>query len=203
MSFATALDVVPEPYQVAGTPLKPFCLGHHLLLKRIGSPLTESPFAIAEDSDLFSAIAICAGQSYEWTLDAMMSGEWADTIARWQKRLAGSWWNRRRVNWNEAQQVFRLYLHDGYKSPPIFRRSPGGLELTAPWECLLICDLARAGFSESETLNGYLPARWYYYFTAAEIKQIDEMRELALHGCDKTWRKIFNTQADYERMAAV
>jgi hypothetical protein len=52
-----------------------------------------------------------------------------------------------------------------------------------------------AGLSETDALNGYLPARWYEYFCSIEIDAIDRCTD------QKQWRQVFFTQSDAERMA--
>lgn len=191
MPTATAIETVPEPWTVAGTPLKPFSLGHHLLLKRLGLPFADAPFADADSAEFVAGIAVCAGHSYEWTLGMMLAGDWGNVVERWRKHVCGPWWNRRRIDWKQAKATFQLYLSDGYKSPPVCRRDgASGIELTAPWECLLKCELVGAGFSETEVFNGYLPARWYDYFTVSELKQLANCRD------PKNWRKVFWTADD-------
>jgi hypothetical protein len=41
----------------------------------------------------------------------------------------------------------------------------------------------------SEVMNGYLPERWYDYFTVLELSQADGTPE-------KDWKRIFYTQSD-------
>jgi hypothetical protein len=141
--------------------------------------------------DLIIGVAICAGESFEDTLNLMLRDEWDGIVAGWMKRVRGPWFNRRKVNLVAAELLFRAYLQDGYNPAPVWRRqSAGGVCITAPWEETLKCRLVMAGFSESGTLNGYLPCRWYDYFTVSEIIQSDT----CMH--PKNWKKVFFTQAD-------
>lgn len=191
MPFATAIDTVPKPFVVLGTPLRPFCLGHHLLFKRLDLPFCDNPDSDASADQFVRAIAICAGDSYEWTLSAMLGGDWPGIVGRWSKR------SRKRGNWQHAVDTFRDYLEDGNSFPPVCHRGDSEVELTSPWECRLKCGLVGAGFSESEALNGYLPGRWYDYLTVAEFRQLQNCRD------PKNWRKLFWTEADVKRLEAV
>lgn len=192
MAHATAIHCVPEPCQVLGTPLKPFCLGHHLLFKRLGLAFASSAVADATPDQILEGIAICASRSYETTLAAMLTGEWNGIFSRWRSNLNGPWFHRRKADLEDAEFLFRAYLSDGYAHPPIRRYVADGysLTITAPWEIVLKCELVRAGFSESEVLNGYLRARWYDYYTVRELHAAEVCKEA------KRWKKIFWTAED-------
>ncbi len=176
MSYANASDCVPEPCEPAGTPLKPFCLGHHLLFVRLGLPFADSPLADASEDQILEGISLCAGASYESTLAAILSGEWEGVFLRWLHRLKKGW-RKSGLDWNETEALFRAYLADGYHEAPTMRHeSSGGIKFTAPWEQLLKCRLVMAGFDESAVINGYLPGRWYDYFTVCELRGVENCK---------------------------
>jgi hypothetical protein len=204
MAYANASATVPEPCQVLGTPLKPFCLGHHLLLSRLGSPLADNPLARVDRESLILAIAVCAGESYESTLAAMLGGDWPVMVERWTRRLRGPWWRRRKVDWGHSEMLFRAYLADGYQNAPVNRYpGSGDIEITAPWEELILCRLVMAGFAPSFVFNAYLPAAWYHYFTVIELDQLARFATPANQFQVEDWRKVFHTKQDAMRMALV
>ena len=125
-----------------------------------------------------------------------MFGNWPEIIRQWKRDAAGPFWKRRRINWEEAEALFRSYLKDGYRDCPTWKylSSAEGVELTAPWEQLLKIRLTGAGLSESEVLNGYLPSRWYDYFTVCELRQLDTCRD------PLKWKKVFYTHRDAEAL---
>lgn len=188
--FANATECVPVPAQVAGLRLRPFCLGHHLLFRRLALPFAVGPDAKASQDELLLAVAICS-RSYEETLGLLMDGEWHHLIDEWQRKLTGAW-IKRKIDPQRLERLFRDYLRDGYRHPPVWRREAGGrgMEMSAPWEQLLKCRLLMAGFSETDVLNGYLPGRWYDYYTVIELN--------AAQNCTDTkhWRRIFVTESD-------
>jgi len=194
MPAASAIETVPEPCHVAGTPLRPFCLGHHLLFSRLELPFARKPLAEASQAAIMLGVAICAN-SYEGTLAALLNGEWPNVIKRWRKRLVGPWWNRRRGNWINTESLFRAYLLDGYKDIPRRDYIVSGETMSAPWEQLLKCRLVLAGLSESEALNKYLPAAWYDYYTLMEIRSSE--------GTGRNFRRSFWTEDDFQRIEAV
>lgn len=200
--FATITDTVPEPCRVAGTRLKSFCLGHHLLFSRLGLPFAIDPLAEASRENIASGIAICAGESYESTLGQMLSGDWVKAFDEWVSHTA-----RLKVDWTEAEETFRAYLTDGYRKPPTYTHGgPGGISFSAPWELILKIRLMLSGFRESDVLNGYLPGRWYDYFAIQEQRQLDQIHRIAAAGAknpESYWKKVFVTRGDDERLQAV
>lgn len=192
MRYVTSTAVVPEPCYIAGTQMRPFSLGHHLLFRRLGLPFAGSPDADCGQGDILIGVLVCA-QSYEQTLSELHSGEWDKTLQSWLKRVA-----KRRTNLDEAEKNFRAYLKAGYEMPPLWKHGgAGGIKFSAPWEMLVKVRLQMAGFSETEVLNGYLPARWIEYFTAVEISQADRCEDAT------KWRPIFWTHDDAARMEAL
>lgn len=193
--YADAKETVPPPCTILGVELRPFCLGHHLLFKSLGLPFAGDDDAGFTYDEMMLGIAVC-GLSYEETVAAIHNGTWPNTIARWRKAAAGPWWKRRELDLEGAAFMFREYLADGYRMPPLWRR-PGdkGITMSAPWESLLKCRLVSAGFTESEALNGYMPGRWYDYFTVAELQASERCEDL------KSWKKVFFTSDDAERLS--
>jgi hypothetical protein len=194
--FANSAATVPEPCRIFGTALRPFCLGHHLLFKRLDLPFDEkgNPTPKCTRDAIMIAVAVCAA-SYETTLELLLNGEWDAFVSDWMRRVKGPFWRRRKVNWFDTEFLFRAYLSDGYQEPPIWDHTRTvSIALSAPWEEMLKCRLVMAGFSESEVLNGYLPCRWYDYFTVTEMSQADKCRR------PEHWKKIFYTKKDHDEL---
>jgi hypothetical protein len=202
--IATAADTVPEPWMVAGKVLQPFCLGHHLLMKRLGLPFAGNAMADAGREDVILGVALCA-EDYSRTLGAMLDGSYdlGAVLEQWRRRVSGrrEWrrfGRRRKVDWDEAEYYFRGYLAQGYDKPPVWNyRDRGGLELSAPWEELLKLVLMRNGFAEREVLTGYLPARWYDYYTALELENAAQCKDV------KHWRRVFTTARNTGKEATI
>lgn len=197
--YAQAAAIVPEPCRVFGTRLRPFCLGHHLLFKRLGLPFAGNADVDAGRGDILAAIAICGEDSYENTLELFHSGEWPEYVRRWTRKVErGLFWKNdiaRQLFFEDGEVLFRAYLQDGYQRPPVWRyESKGTIALTAPWELTLKNRLVMAGYSESEVLNGYLPGRWYDYYSVFELKAAASITD------EKQWRRIFFTKEDAMEM---
>jgi hypothetical protein len=205
--YATPTDLIPEPCAVMGTALKPFSLGHHLLLQKVESRFTDFLFdwhkpdqreaAIlaarsASADELAIAVFICAA-SYRDTLAAINDGEWSSSFDAWLKKLKPRWYNRTPFNHNAQAEAFAEYISLGYSRPPVHRHeSAYGISLSSPWELLLKCRLVRAGFSEIDVLEKYLPAAWYEYFTLIEIQQSETCLQV------KNWKNVFWTKQDQD-----
>lgn len=190
---ATATDLIPEPHCVLGTLLRPFSLGHHLLLTKLGSPFASEPAADATPDQLGIAVFICAAP-YTESLAALLRGEWETEFKRWQKQIRPGLFAPRWQHHLELER-FRDYLSDGYRRAPVWRHDAAtGIRFSAPWECLLKSRLVAGGYSEAEVLEKYLPAAWYDYHTLAEISQAQLCPDAA------RWRKIFYTAEDHARL---
>ena len=180
------------PRVIAGVEMRPFCLGHHLLLKLLGIPFAGNADADCGPEDVVSGIAVC-GLSYETALAAIHGGELPDIIARWRKAVSGPWWRPAVLDMVAVENEFRAYLRDGYMRPPVWSSGGAGcVQFSAPWEELLKVRLVRAGLSEADVLAGYLPARWYDYHTLDELEAAESCRN------PKQWRGVFFTQRDAE-----
>lgn len=197
--FATVADFIPDQHVVAGTVLKPFCLGHHLLFVKLGLPFAGRYDAPAEFWEIIFGVAVCAN-SYSDTLDSLYAGKWADEIKRWRRKALGSpltqLFRRPRFSECDVETSFREYLRTGYEMPPLWRRGSGGASLSAPWESLLQVRLSSCGFTESQILEGYLPRLWYHYFCAIESAALDRCDSEGI----KHWKPIFFTESDAARM---
>lgn len=185
--FATILETVPQPCRIFGTALRPFSLGHHLLFHRLNLPFVNNAKADCSVEQFLNAVVLCAN-SYEGNIAGFESGDWAIAAEKWIGAI-----KKKKPDMKAALLLFRKHLEDGYRMAPVWRHgnvSGATITLSAPWEQLLKCRLVMAGFSASEVLNGYLPALWYDYYTASEIKQLET--------CDKpgNWKSVFYTVED-------
>jgi len=183
--FASIIETVPQPCRVFGTALRPFSLGHHLLFLRLKLPYANRPTVQPEQLQLLQAVFIC-GHSYDENLEGQLSGDWAFSFEKWFSRV-----KKIKFNYGEAREVFQKHLEDGYRLPPVWRHVyTSGITLTAPWEQLLKCRLVSAGFAITDIMNGYLPERWYDYYTVSELRQLDNCVDSA------KWKNIFYTVDD-------
>lgn len=198
--YAQAAAIVPEPCRVFGTMLRPFCLGHHLLFKRLELPFAGAPLAECSSEEVMIGIFIC-GQTYEDVLQLFHTGEFNLEFERWKKLLMGRRGLLGRKNRMTAAQLedgedlFTAYLQDGYQRAPVWKHeAKDGIALSMPWELALKNRLVMAGYPEAAVLNGYMPGRWYDYYAVCELSAAANCSDA------KHWRKMFFTKEDFEQM---
>ena len=68
---ATPRDLIPEAHCVLGTMVRPFSLGHHLLLTRIQSPFAGDWDVVCQPEQLALAVFLCAAP-YREVLEAII-----------------------------------------------------------------------------------------------------------------------------------
>ncbi len=198
--YATSFSTVPEPCAILGTSLRPFCLGHHLLFKRLGLPFCGNPLATADWAELQIGIAIC-GQGWCESHEQFLTGQWASVFARWVRDLRGPWYRRRKIGKTDlfnAEVLFRAYLSDGYKRAPVWELEDDkeAISISAPWELVLKNKLVQNGHAEGDVLRKYLPATWYDYYTVSELNAAKVCTD------PKKWKRVFFTLEDYEAIEA-
>lgn len=194
--YATPRDLIPEAHCVLGTMLRPFSLGHHLLFARTSSPFEGNEAVVAPPEDLALAVFICAAP-YSQTQEAILRGDWESEHRLWTQKLKPRFWQRTPFKHEVEMQKFTAYLKDGYRRAPVQRHQlANGVEFTSPWECLMLARLMQGGFSERTALELYMPAAWYHYHTISEIRQADNITNVA------SWRKTFWTEKDALAYAA-
>lgn len=111
----------PEPVTLLGLRLRPFSLGHMLLLHRV-----ESAFVVGGSvgyEDLAVSVFICA-QTYRAAVDSFNDPDLPRFMARWHRKLSGDvWWRRMlRLKVNPVQlkakaEEFARYIEAGSKMP--------------------------------------------------------------------------------------
>jgi hypothetical protein len=151
--------VLPAPVRVLGVRLQPFCIGHALLLQRLGNPFYVGG-SVPALGDLLLGVSLCA----------LPPAEAVRQIDSWpfllRLRLRSWWWSLRypRTALAEPMIQFSRYLQAALKMPTYWREedksnpsSPG-----TPWlqRVLLIVQLYR---TQAESLaTPMAEALWIY-----------------------------------------
>lgn len=104
---------IPEPYRVLGVALRPFSLGHKIILGRINSPFETG--GVVGIEDLALAVLFCS-ESYERCIEMLDDPglhlrvtEWADAIC-FKKRWFGLLAEPVEIDWVEKAQLFQKYI---------------------------------------------------------------------------------------------
>ncbi len=173
MAFSHWLEAsIPEPVTVLAVPLRPFSLGHYLLMKRLGCPYADDDLKRVRSmeeleqatADLMFAISICA-HTYEdfqeFLSDPVSYERW---LEEWQLYIEEM---RKAPLFNMFEQfaTFDKYLRDAMKVPGFWNleesESSGGGALH--WSQTLLQVLLGMGFEEKEVYNMPLGKAFYLY----------------------------------------
>lgn len=141
--LATEMVEPPQP-RCIGVPLKPFTLGHLLLLRRIRNSYVLGEYP--QYQDLISAALICT-HTWEENLKLLSS-----PLRRW---LTMKLWGLLAGKFNVAVQTIVLLQHiqHGQEMADIKRTTGGVRYLVSEWETRLYAYLRTLHYTESEILN--------------------------------------------------
>ncbi len=122
---------VPEPYRILGLKLKPFCLGHYLLMKRFDCAFVSPGEKRAGLPDLILGLLICS-MGYLDFLTFIESKGFEREISRWSHKVSpfpwlgkfpfiGKWW-RSKYSFNivEKMGLFKAYVSNSSRQPSIW-----------------------------------------------------------------------------------
>jgi hypothetical protein len=160
---------IPEPVAILGVRLRPFSLGHVLLLNRFGNAFGNG--AAPGLDDLIQAIVICS-QKYADALADMDNPKLPEIVAAWQRRLAprnALGFRRPGLGFSPAAEVGRFteYVRAG-SSFPLFtvkenhQGDPMGVPMVQSVKVLL---QSKMGFNEAEVLDRPWGLCLWDYFT--------------------------------------
>lgn len=159
MSAAYFRAAIPEPYQILGVKLRPFSLGHFIHMARHDVAFVSEKPAVAELSDLILGIQICS-VTYEGFMEWIYSANVAEEMKEWGRKAKD-------FDFDEKVKLFREYIAEGSKQPPIFFEEEPK-QSGAHWTQSLKVGLQGMGCSETEALNSPLSKAFEDYFKHAE-----------------------------------
>jgi len=160
---------LPPQFQILGLYLKPFCLGHYMILSSDVPSILDIQQEI-KTSDFLYAIYICAN-SFEDGLRFRVEGDssvrvWSDKVLR-----RGMIVPSRRIDLVNRFTLFRDYLEAGLSVPKFWANDGPSISLGSHWsEHLIVTLMAHLGCSESQSMNMYLPLARRRYMTYWEIQ---------------------------------
>lgn len=160
-SFLRAL--VPEPYTVLGRKLKPFSIGHEILLERFGSHYALTSEKAPGYSDLILSVFICS-RTFEECLSDLAHKRCGLRLRAW------GWYCGSFDVW-EAKRFFARYIAEHATWPKKFwvEKDISSKRSGAPFVQALKVRLQKdMGYSESEALNAPYSVALWNYMTALE-----------------------------------
>jgi hypothetical protein len=151
---------IPEPWTILGLRLRPFALGHVLILHRFESPLVGD-ISTAISADLLFAVFVCS-RTYENALDALNDPRLFDWIADWSRKLCRPNIQQRiglaapaAIDWPEKFKAFAQYMVEGSKYPAFsvsMEQRPA--EMSIPLIQIVRCVLlSKTSLTETEIMN--------------------------------------------------
>lgn len=163
-----AESICPKHFDVCGWQLKPFCLGHFLLLERIKSPVVNVneektlpietfQLSVKEQyqklTSFFTAVLICA-MDYELGEKALRDDVLMEKVAKQFMEVVMQ--DMKRANWNYPREfyVFKQYIKYSFNIPPfqLKRRQPKYPSGTN-WKDALYGVFKKLGYTERDILN--------------------------------------------------
>ena len=153
------LAAIPEPRTILGLRLRPFSLGHIILLQRL-----ESAFVcggIPDYGDLALTVLICAS-TYEEGIAHLDNPDLRDELGRWSKQLTGAdKWSVRlgfrkptKIDIAEKAKALSDYISEGSKIPNYQFNPSDFVEISCPSAQIVKVTLMKEmKFTENEILN--------------------------------------------------
>jgi len=135
--------IVPDTYEVLGIRLRPFSLGHYILLEKnacallLGGSATVLDFAVA--------VVVCSS-TFEEFMEAQASGQ----VEKHAKKLAKVC---REIDLEKESQFMRDYLEDGLQGPSYWFKDKGK-NLETPLAQVIRVQLhSKTNLTEAEIMN--------------------------------------------------
>lgn len=166
MSFLNA--ILPERVAVLRLSLRPYSVGHEILLRRLDSPFLKPTLPAAAEllPHLFTHVFICS-MPYAEAVDSVEDPELGAEFIAWRRRLG------RRYDLLQALGTFCQYLRDGSTWPEFTRRKRKGYEFIrtgSSWPAVLVTALmSELNFTLESALNCPLGLAQHLYCTHREL----------------------------------
>jgi len=156
---AYAIAALPDPYRVLGLRLRPFSLGHYLLMQRFGCNYLADDPAAATREDLLLGVLICSMRHDEF-LAFIEQPNFQKECRAWGKKVS-------LFDFPEKDALFSAYLKASLTEPDYIELNPS--EGAGDWaQNLKMCLTTRLHHSEAEALDMPLSKALADYYKLAE-----------------------------------
>lgn len=206
MRLATIVEeYIPTPYRILGLRLRPFSLGHLLILERI-----ECGYITGEDpkfEDLILGVLFCS-MTWEEGCALLDDPRFPKIVGRWSRKINRTWFGMfpRGFNIIEKARLFVEYLEAGMQRAKAFvKEGASDQAISSPPEQMMkVVLMAELGFTESEIMNRPLRLCWRDYITVAErsgrVQAFDAEEQASLQAqadaFHKVWMKRHGAKVD-------
>ena len=156
-------SIIPEPVTILGQELRPFSLGHYLLLNRL-----ECAFLVDDKEpllgDLLLGLLVCSN-TYEVAQDLLRRDDLGADIKAWAGNVG-------EFEADEKAKLFTGYLANAMEVPKFWTSGQSnGSQAGAPWPQLVRTRLlSEGGLTATELMNQPLGQPWWDYLALNEQK---------------------------------
>ncbi len=150
--------LIPEPYNILGVELKPFCLGHIFLMKRFDCKFSsDEASTLGGIDDLLLGITICS-RSYEEFLDCMNKpGPFCNWLKNWGTAIRKHIKKNKHFNLIRQFVLFKDYMKSGVVIPKYWETQStddNTAQSGAHWTQTVMTTLtSELGYTQTEALN--------------------------------------------------
>lgn len=153
---------VPSRWSCIGIELRPFSLGHRILLHSLASPFVADAAPVTP-ANLMVAVQVCARTWEDGLILCRDTHESDRAVGAMLRKQA------RDLEWQKHADHFAQYLGEGSRVPNFTMPGPSGGTRWTPWEqSMRICLMRELGLSESDVMNRPLVLSWWDYLTVKE-----------------------------------
>lgn len=173
------LAALPDRHIILGQLLRPFALGHMMILKRMGNGFV-CPGSIPTIDDLIAGVFICS-QPVEEALEALQDPKLPSVLKEWGEKLG-------EFSFAEKFQAFHAYITAASTGPELYEPESAGRTPGAPFlQTLKVALQSELNCSPSEALNYPLGAAVHDFCALKEMRgglkivSEDDLETLAEH----------------------
>lgn len=151
---------IPDPYRILGLRLRPFSLGHYLLMQRFGCNFLADDVSTATREDLILGVLICSMRHAEF-LVFIEQKNFAKEMVAWGKRIG-------LFDFPEKSGLFQKYLRASLDEPDYIELHPsqGG---SGDWaQNLKLVLVTKLFYTEADALDMPLSKALADYYKLAE-----------------------------------
>ena len=177
-------SIIPEPVTILGQELRPFSLGHYLLLNRLDCAfLSDDKEPLL--GDLLLGLLVCAN-TFETSQDILRRADLGDDIKAWA---------------DEKAQLFSDYLSAAMEVPKFWTSGEAsGAKAGAPWPQLVRTRLlSEGGLTADDIMNQPLGQTWWDYLALNEQKGALKLNDATTEELLKRHRETEKTDGDGAR----
>lgn len=165
----TFTAAIPEPFQILGLALKPFCLGHYYAMRRFDVAFVSDESCDATVEDLILGVLICS-MTPEDFLEFISSATCKEEIKTWGEQIG------LQFDLSEKVQLFNDYIERASRQPVIIytgETSGSG----SHWSQTIKYALLNSGLSLQEATNLPLSEAFALFYKRAEENGVIEFAD--------------------------